>query len=176
MSDEKCPLCGSHEPHLRGSLCCVERQLLQAGWNLDASRKIRQYVALVLTGDDEADVQVAADQVMEKLAAMTQRAEKADVDLLAAVNRCLEAEARSIENIDASLVLAAIDRLVSEKATKIEAELHRDGQTCVTVRRWWRDRNGVYGPREFTGPTLTDCLRQAEEAVAAEKPATGGGK
>ena len=204
MSDEKCPKCGSHEPHLKGSLCCLERQLAAMTQRAekaeaDLAEMTRPYVEPMLNRFEDGTFTFTVDKravsfLVEAFGPMLGNAPNwASVEvfhptlgrLIVSVQKAtgdtpietvgkLRVELARVKAAEA--VLAAIDRLVSEKATKIEAELHRDCQTCVTVRRWWRDRNGVCEPREFTGPTLADCLAQAEKAVAAEKPATGGGE
>lgn len=56
----------------------AEQDLTRAESQRDVGYKIRRYVAFVLTGDEESDVQVAAERVMEQLAHQAQATRDAE--------------------------------------------------------------------------------------------------
>jgi len=69
------------------------RELAKATGQLDARRNIHRYVAFALAGDEDADVQLAADRVMRELAEAREMRSK---ELAYVIERCREIPALGV--------------------------------------------------------------------------------
>ena len=69
-----------------------DREIERLGMQLDASRKIRRYSAFVLAGDENADLQIVADQVKAEIERLTFQVKGLSVERTSAKQRAEKAE------------------------------------------------------------------------------------